>query len=314
MPPIIYQGRLHAQQGAPCRGFSLLEIVLVLLVLGIMGAALLPSARSIIERGQRDAELRSLDAIEDSIRRSFQSTDLTALNVAALPGTIGPGDSATVFSASTTAPYTTTDANVWFAKVARLQGIAPAVGLPPSATVQPEVARLAFNGSGNPRLLFAGPTEAGQQRFLLVSLVGRPEQLTVPAFEASAAWFDAIWNHDWENRSASLPADWLVRLSAGQAAAWHDGGGGLTQVHRLCVRRIVLPKYRLSLNNNHPTEHAFVSFNHVPSAFTAAANTGASVTPEILGGRLVTINRGTVWPGVEALRFHLHENATVTLQ
>ena len=28
----------------------------------------------------------------------------------------------------------------------------------------------------------------------------------------------------------------------------------------------------------------------------------------------MTINRGPAWPGVEALRFHLRENATVTVQ
>jgi len=48
--------------------------------------------------------------------------------------------------------------------------------------------------------------------------------------------------------------------------------------------------------------------------FTAPANSGATSTPEILGGRLITINRGPAWPGVEALRFHLRENATVTVQ
>ena len=54
----------------------------------------------------------------------------------------------------------------------------------------------------------------------------------------------------------------------------------------------------------------------------ALAEAGLRVTPvgeytsapEILGGRLITINRGTAWPGVEALRFHLRENATVTVQ
>jgi hypothetical protein len=63
-----------------------------------------------------------------------------------------------------------------------------------------------------------------------------------------------------------------------------------------------------------PDRTAFVSFNNTPNAFSAAANSGASVSPEILGGRLVLINRGAAWPGVEALRFNLHENPTITLQ
>jgi hypothetical protein len=52
----------------------------------------------------------------------------------------------------------------------------------------------------------------------------------------------------------------------------------------------------------------------VANAFTAAANSGATTTPEILGGRLVTVNQGTAWPGVQALQFRIHENATVTVQ
>lgn len=294
------------------RGFSLLEIVLVLFVLSILATVLLPSTREIVERGQREAEVRTLVQIADTITRSFESTDLNQLNVAALPGTIGSGDLPTTFSDSTSAGYTTTATTSWFAKVGRLEGITPAIGVAPAQ--QPQLARIAINGNGNPRLLFAAPSETGQQRFLLVSLAGRSEQLTLPPYEASAAWFDAIWNHDWENRSAGLPAYWTSRLTATQAGAWTQGPGGLTQVSKFCVRRIVLPKFTLTVNNNHSTEQAFVSFNNTPAVFTAPANSGASATPPVLGGRLVTVNRGSVWPGVEALRFHLHENATVTVQ
>lgn len=180
--------------------------------------------------------------------------------------------------------------------------------------MQPELAKLAFNAVGNPRLLFAGPNETGQQRFLLVSLVARSEQLTPLPYDPSTGWFDSIWNHDWESRTAALPGYWQSNLAPPQVAAWQQGPAGLTQVNRLIVRRIVLPKYRVTVNNNHPTEQAFVSFNNTSNAFTAAANSGATSTPEILGGRLITINRGPAWPGMEALRFHVRENATVTVQ
>ena len=293
-------------------GFSLLEIVLVLFVLGALAAALTPSVREIIERGRRDAEARTLEELAATVTASFENTDLTNLNLAALPSTIGAADAPTIFSASTTAPYATTEPAAWFAKVGRLRGLTPQTGVAPDA--QPELARIAFNSLGNPRLLFAAPDEPGRQRFLLVSLAARSEQLALPGYEASAAWFDALWQHDWESRTATLPALWQSRLTAAQTAAWHQGSGGLTQVHRLIVRRIVLPKYRVTVNNNHPTDQAFVSFNHGPNAFTAPANSGATSTPEILGGRLVTIHRGPAWPGVEALRFHLRENATVTVQ
>ena len=289
-----------------------MEIVLVLFVLGALAAVLTPSVRDIIERSRREAEFRTLDDLAATITASFDNTDLTNLNVAALSGTIAATDSPTLFSVSTTALYTTTDNAAWFAKVARLRGLTPQIGVAPGA--QPELARIAFNPLGNSRLLFAAPDEAGRQRFLLVSLAARSEQLALPTYQNSAAWFDALWNHDWESRTAQLPAYWQTILTAPQIAAWHQGSGGLTQVNRLIVRRIVLPKFRVTVNSNHPTEQAFVSFNNTPNAFTAPANSGAATTPEILGGRLITINRGTAWPGVEALRFHLRENATVTVQ
>ena len=296
------------------RAFSLLEVVLVLFVLALLATALTPSVQDIILRGQREAETRAMDELARTVTASFQATDLTNLNIAALPGTIGAGDSPTAFSTSTSASYTTTSATDWFAKLARLRGVTPQIGSPPTASVQPALALIAFNAAGNPRLLFAAPSETGQQRFLLVSLTARSAQLALPAYDPSAAWFDAIWNNDWESRSATLPAYWSGRLTPTQAAAWTQGSGGLTQVYRLCVRRISLPKFRFTVNNNHATENAWLSFNNTPQAFAAPANSGANVTPEILGGRLIILNRGTTWPGVEALRFQLSANAAVTLQ
>jgi len=303
---------LRAHVWRALRGFSLLEIVLVLFILGALAAALTPSVRDSIEKARREAEARTLDELANVVTASFDSTDLTNLNVAALPGSIGATDSTTVFSSSTAGTFATTDNGAWFAKVARLRGLTPQVGVAPSA--QPELVRLTTNALGNPRMLFAAPNEAGRQRFLLISLVARSDQLALPSYENSSAWFDALWSNDWESRTGSVPAYWQSRLSAAQLAAWAQGTGGLTQVNRLIVRRIVLPKFQVTVNDNHPTDQAFVSFNNTSNAFTIPANSGANVTPEILGGRLITINRGTAWPGVEALRFRLRENATVTVQ
>lgn len=305
---------LRANLRRVIRGFSLLEIVLVLFIFGILAAAMAPSVRDIVEKGRREAEVRTLDELANTVTASFENTDLTNLNVAALPGAIGASDTATVFSTATSGGYATTATADWFAKVARLRGIAPQMGVAPSPSAQPELARIAFNPLGNMRLLIAAPDEGGRQRFLLVSLMARSDQLALPAYEANSTWFDAVWNHDWESRTATLPSYWTSRLSAAQVAAWSAGSGGTTQAHKLCVRRIVLPKFRITVNNNHPTEQAFVSFNNTAAAYVAAANSGAGVTPEILGGRLVSINRGPTAPGVETLRFFLRENATVTVQ
>lgn len=305
---------LRENFGRVLRGFSLLEIVLVLFVLGILAAALAPALRETIERGRRDAEGKTLDELANAVTSTFDATDLTNDNVAALPGTIGAGDTATRFSTSTSATSATTAAADWFAKVARARGLTPQIGVAPTTASQPALAQIAFNPAGNPRLLFAGPNEAGRQRFLLISLTARSDQLILPPYEASAAWFDALWNSDWESRTAQPPAYWTGKLTPAQLSAWTQGGSGLTQVYRLCVRRIVLPKFTVTVNNNHATDSAYVSFNNVSPAFTAPANSGANVTPEILGGRLITINRGTSLPGVEALRFRLRENATITVQ
>lgn len=296
------------------RGFTLLELVLALFVLGILAAALAPSMTEIVNRNRIDAEKRTLADLADTITASFDNTDLTNLNIAALAGTIGPGDIATEFSASSSAAYATTNNNSWFTKVARLRGLAPVVGTPPTTPAQPALAQIAFNPLVNPRLLFAGPTEAGQQRFLLISLMARSDQLVLPAYDGSVAWFNAIWNNDWESRTAAAPASWSGVLTPAQFAAWNQGSGGLTSAWRLCVRRIVLQKFTVTVNDNHATNAAFLSFNNVSNAFMAAANSGAGVTPEILGGRLVTVNQGTAWPGVQALQFRIHENATVTVQ
>ena len=73
-------------------GFSLLEIVLVLFVLGALAAVLTPSVRDIIERSRRETEARALDDLAATVTASFENTDLTNLNLAALPGAIAPTD------------------------------------------------------------------------------------------------------------------------------------------------------------------------------------------------------------------------------
>jgi prepilin-type N-terminal cleavage/methylation domain-containing protein len=296
------------------RAFTLLEVVLALFILASLAATLTPSITEIVNRNRIEGEKRTLGDLADTVTTSFENTDLTNLNIAALSGTIGPTDSPTAFSVSTELPYIKTLNTDWFAKVAKLRGLTPQAGFPPTPAVQPALAQIAFNPLGNPRWLFAGPSEPGRQRFLLVSLMARNEQLRLPVYEANATWFDAIWNHDWESRTATLPAYWPGCLGAAKAAAWTQGNAGLTQVYRLCVRRIVLPKFTVTVNNNHPTNNAYLSFNGTSNAFTAAANSGATSTAEILGGRLITVNQGTAWPGVQALQFRLHENATVTVQ
>jgi prepilin-type N-terminal cleavage/methylation domain-containing protein len=296
------------------RGFTLLEIVLALFILGTMASLLAPSVAGVIEKSRLDAEGRALSEIAEAITSSFEHADLASMNIAALPGHVGMGDGTTEFSTSTHAAYSTTNNASWFAKVARVRGLNPQLGVPPHAPTQPALALIAYNAVGNPRLLIAAPDEPGRQRFLLVSLMARAEQLTLPAYENTLTWFDAIWDNNWENRTAATPSFWQTRLSMAQLSAWAQGPGGTTSAYRLCVRRLVLPKYRLTVNNNHPTNSAFVSFNNVSNAFTAPANSGAHITPEILGGRVVIVSQGAAAPGVETLRLRIHSNDTIIVQ
>src|SRR5690606_26223420 len=157
----------------PSSGFSLLEIVLVIFILGVIAAAATPTLRDIIERGRRDAEARMLDELAATITATYDATDLTNENVAALPGTIGGGDTPTRFSTSSSATSANVATEDWFAKVGRARGLTPQIGATLSA--QPALAEIAFNAMGIPRLLFAGPDEQGRQRFLPVSLTARAD-------------------------------------------------------------------------------------------------------------------------------------------
>jgi prepilin-type N-terminal cleavage/methylation domain-containing protein len=73
--PSVGQNRRHPG------GFTLLEVVLVLFVLGALAAVLAPSARDIIERSRREAEGRALEELAGTITASFENTDLSNLNV-----------------------------------------------------------------------------------------------------------------------------------------------------------------------------------------------------------------------------------------
>ncbi|MDB6093717.1 MAG: hypothetical protein JWM32_1279 [Verrucomicrobia bacterium] len=294
--------------------FSLLEILLALFILGILASFAAPGIGDAFVRSRVEAERRTLEDLERTMVASFESTDLSALNLAALPGTIGPADMPTEFSQASSGAYATTNANSWFAKVARARGVTPQVGVPPSPSDQPALAQIVTNAFGNPRLLFAAPSEPGQQRFLLVSLMAPESQLALPAYEGSAAWFDAIANQNWESRTARIPAYWMGRLSGAQLAAWENGHAGLTSAWRLCVRQIVLKKYVLHVNNNHATANGYLSFNNTPNVFQAPASSGATTTPEILGGRQIVVTQGTAWPGTTCLDFHLHQNDSIFIQ
>lgn len=280
------------------RGFTLLEVSLALLILAVLAAVVTPSLTGSIRHRQIEAEQRVLSELADAIVQSFESDDFD-INIAAMPGTIGPDEQGTEFSVSTGLPAFNGSPLHWAAKLARIDGRLPAA--------------IATNACRNGRYLFAAPAEPGRQRFLLVSLMSSPGELVLPAYTASPDWFDHLWNHDWE-MAASLPPAWNTLLSPAQRAVWLQGRAGTTQVYRFCVRRIVLPKHTVTVNNTHPTDSVFVSFNHRANAFIALPGSGCTTSQEIFAGRLITVRQGVDSTDTVTLRFPLTRNATVTLQ
>jgi prepilin-type N-terminal cleavage/methylation domain-containing protein len=311
-------------------GFTLLELLCVCAVMGILLATLAPAAGQQILQARINAENAGLEAMAAAVQATFESADLEGTNLAALAGSVPSGVDVTRFSLSSDpgAAPSTTAACDWFAKVARQMGGTPQTGVAPTPALQPQVARVLLNACGACRLMLAGPaTEAGQQRFLLVSLMAPPGQLAMPPLPnpsdpqdpGNLALFNDIWNTNWASPSAVLPATWTSALTPAQVQAWL-GGGGPTRLGQLCVRRIVCPRYTITINNTHPTDTCYVYYNFqgtvAGNSAVIPANGGPMVIPGIYFGRLVQAYRGTAPPPAAVLfsQFSLRDNNEITLQ
>ena len=315
---------MHSRASA----FTLLEIMLVMAVIGLLLALAAPVVGFQITQSQVAAETASLKTIAAAIQSSFLSTDLDGTNIAALPGTVPTGVSTTQFSTSTNSAAlpASVASNDWFIKVARqmgysFQGVSfPATGVPAQAS------GLVQNATRNRRILLVGPdNETTAQRFLLISLVGAPDQLTIPPLPnpanpqapANLALFNDTWNTTWTAASSTLPATWTTALTAAQIQAWQG------RLWQLCVQHITCPKYNVVINNTDATLNCYVYYNFngstAGSSLTVLANAGSqtSATP-ILYGRTIQAWRGTAAPpsaGTSLFsQFILKEPAEITLQ
>lgn len=312
-------------------GFTLIELVGVCALVGILMATIAPMIGRQVLQVRVAAEMNSLQNLASAVQASFESGDLEATNLAALPGTVPPGTDPTNFSTSTDTTFLpgTTNPFDWFAKTARQLGNTPLTGVAPTPALQPQVARILINSNHNTRLMLVGPAnEAAQQRFLIISLMAPAGQLTLPPLPnpanpqdpANLAWFNDTWNTDWTNPAAALPPSWTAGLSAPQIQAWKGGTGYGSRLWLLCVQRIVCPKYALTINNTHPADNCYIYYNlngtTAGGTATIAANTGTFVIPGILFGRLVQAYRGTSAPPSAQLfsQFNLRDNSEITLQ
>lgn len=296
------------------RAFTLIEVLGVLMIVGLLAAIAAPGIVQSYISEQMKAEDQTLTLMQQDMVRSFDSEDLANTNIASLSTDIPVGVPATNFSSAVSPVYTGTSTSDWFAKLANVRGLA-VTSAPPDTADQPALASIVFNPYNRSRLLFVGPTEANQQRFLLVSLMARTEQLVLPPNDGTAAWFNAIWNTQWDTRYGTAPSYWTGLLTPAQIAAWNGDAHG-SNLFRLRVVKIVLPRYVITVSNTHPTANGYVYFNESTSPLlTSAAGSGVTVSSGILGGRVVRVFKGaSVGAATQTSQFTLRENTDVLIQ
>ena len=295
-------------------GFTLIEILGVLLIVGLLAAIAVPGVVRRYIDDQMRAEDQTLALMQQDTVRSFDSEDMANTNIAALSGEIPAGIALTSFSSTVSPAYIGTNTFDWFAKLASVRGLA-VTSAPPTTALQPTLASLVFNPYNRSRLLFLGPSETNQQRFLLVSIMARTEQLVLPQNDGTAAWFNAVWNTEWNTRYGTVPSYWTTILTAAQVAAWNGDANG-SNLYRLRVIRIVLPRYVISISNTHPTANGYVYYNESTSPLlTSAANSGVTVSSGIMGGRVVRIFKGaSIATATQTSQFTLRENTDILIQ
>jgi hypothetical protein len=112
-----------------------------------------------------------------------------------------------------------------------------------------------------------------------------------------------------------VPSYWGAILTPAQVAAWNGGSTG-SNLYRLRVVRIVVPRYVLSVSNTHPTANGYVYYNESTSPLlTSAANSGVTLSPGIMGGRVIRIYKGAaVGTATLTSQFTLRENTDILIQ
>ena len=302
------------------RAFTLIEILTVAFIATlVVGIILPPSLSSYIIRQRIAKEDAILAQLKATIETSFETRDLDTFNVSALPGEIDGASHATGFSSSMTPSYATIDGYEWFSRVARARGFSVTPGQAVSKSSQPAIYDLAFNDVDRPRLLLVGPAESNQQRYMLVSCIGRDDELILPAFQNTAQFFNDIWNTPWDRFDATLPASWSSALTAAQVANWTSDTPGKTRLHRLRVVRITQRRFEVVVNSNHPTDSVWVRWNNDNAQFTLAPSTGnwsSLSTPiaTILAGRILNIYVGDIFSNAKKTEITVRERTVFTSQ
>lgn len=304
------------------KAFTLLELVVVAAIVTIVAGLTVPiGLSSYLTRSQIAREDAVLAEMKRDIETSFEARDL-AWNLSAVAGDVDASVAPTEFSQSTAPAYANLTGNEWFARLGRSRGFAVTVAQPVSATSQPALYDLITTATGRSRLFFAAPPEPDKQRYLLVSVVGRDDELVLPAYAATLAWFSAIWDTPWERADATLPATWVSALTPAQVQLWQTSTPGKTRLHRLRVVRITQRRHDLVINCLHPTDSAWVAYNTMTTYVAGgpapsrqlAAGSGATTLSGVLAGRVVRIWVGSTWDSATVAEVTVRERAGFVVQ
>ena len=290
------------------RAFTLLEIMIVAGLAALIASGLIYNASLDFVRKARSAEDTLLQQLGGLAMTSMESTDFVNRNLypyADLPATMTP----TNFYYSMDLTYTQTLAADWFAKMATMQGTSFTAAAPTQAS-QPQLARVLFNSFARGRIVIPCPlNETTQQRFLIISLMAPANQLTFPTYDGTDNWFEAVWNTNWQNQNASLPAYIAGLMSASQQTAW---AGNLSALR---VYNLSVPKYQFQVSNTSSTNNAYIYYNNSLNLMTVNAGAGVALSNPILYGRVFQVYTGPT-PGTAILFYQrwLRKNEDITVQ
>jgi type II secretory pathway pseudopilin PulG len=313
-------------------GEFLLMLLVAVAIIGVLAGILAPVLANKLDEAQMKSESEALRSLRKDFEATYDSVDFNNLNEASVAASGLPAgtvfttfDQATLISSSTFSPTIVVDPVGWVTKLAQKRGVTSFVtGAAYSALTENQYTAVAFNPYGVRRCLVAGPTgEAGQQRYLLLSLMVPPyRSLSFPIADATQT-FNSVWDQSWESVDAHAPALWSTLLAPAQYALWNTASANnRTNASRLVVERIVQPKYSLTLANNSSTDTAWVDIGPATNAITAAPDSGTFSSASlpgfasgILSGRLVVVRRGpNAGSAYEVQRFYLYADVSLTIQ
>lgn len=322
-------------QRRPHDAFTLIELLVVVTIATlILGFLIPPAVSSALIRAQTTREDTALADLKKDIEQSFETRELGTINVSAAsnPGMVAGGSvtddidgtvAVATFSTSTAPAYPSISGNEWFSRIARARGIAVAAGAAVTKTTQSAIYDLLFSAADRPRLLIKAPAETNRQRYLLVSVVGRSDELALPAYVNSQAWFDGIWNTAWDRSDATLPATWTSGLTAAEATNWNADSPGKSRLPRLRVVRITQRRHDLVVNCLHPTDQVWVAYNtlatYTPGVTAApatlfAAGSGTNTISGLLEGRVVRLWVGSSWANAKLTEQTIRGRTVYTAQ